>query len=418
MQSLDWLNSRTIVTIDISEKLHVLDVRSEEELEAISIDKVQMVYSSAIFKALDNELDVSRAMSAGAKRACYYSTCISSSTLLNNVSANLLILGVNSVHLFAIRNWAERIDNLIKDKCFIEAMALTFSIYENNAKAVIGLTGKKSEKRNIVAQKMAEVINSYIDHELSLLEENDQSDKDYLKEYYGHLICTVVDFCLSIEENHYLLNDLYDRFSDDCISKKAFLEALEPHVLKGFLNKLSPILANDLIAYYEENKWLANIETVVTHLDISSLDIHHVMTLCQKNSLFDAIIHIHINAFDDYLTPFNQLIQRMRLALDSEFEMTDQEIELGNKLILYIGTLLKGLSFPLNKELDADKKERVIKQILSRVLSPTNTDKYPNSCSQRTIYPNLQTLLRFDAKQFLNTISNAFETFDVDNPFL
>ncbi|CAG2121621.1 unnamed protein product, partial [Medioppia subpectinata] len=33
IQSIIWLNSRTIVTIDETEKMHVLDVKSEEELE-------------------------------------------------------------------------------------------------------------------------------------------------------------------------------------------------------------------------------------------------------------------------------------------------------------------------------------------------------------------------------------------------
>ncbi|CAG2122857.1 unnamed protein product, partial [Medioppia subpectinata] len=32
IQSIIWLNSRTIVTIDETEKMHVLDVKSEEEL--------------------------------------------------------------------------------------------------------------------------------------------------------------------------------------------------------------------------------------------------------------------------------------------------------------------------------------------------------------------------------------------------
>ena len=30
---LQWMNTRTLVTIDTKEKMHVIDVRSEEELE-------------------------------------------------------------------------------------------------------------------------------------------------------------------------------------------------------------------------------------------------------------------------------------------------------------------------------------------------------------------------------------------------
>lgn len=32
---VQWMNSRVLVTMDTNEKLHVIDVRSEEELEVI-----------------------------------------------------------------------------------------------------------------------------------------------------------------------------------------------------------------------------------------------------------------------------------------------------------------------------------------------------------------------------------------------
>ena len=41
-----WLNSRTMVVLDTSERAHVLDVRTEEVLEVVDMADVQLVYST------------------------------------------------------------------------------------------------------------------------------------------------------------------------------------------------------------------------------------------------------------------------------------------------------------------------------------------------------------------------------------
>ena len=414
-----WLNSRTMVTIDEFEKMHVLDVRSEEEIEVIEVDKIQMVYASALFKSIDNGTNVSPAMSTGAKRACYHSVCVSNTSLSNNSSSNLLILGISSIHMFSIRSWTERIDLLINENKFSEALALTLSFYESTAKAVIGLSGKKTEKRKFVSQKMVEVLNKYVDSGLtSLCPENGKIES--LFDHYRQLIPTCVDYCLSIESIHYLLIDLFDRFSDDSIAKNVFLDSLEPHILKGKLKNLNPILAKELITYYEDKKWFHNLESVVLNLEITCLDIHHVMTICQKHSLFDAIIYIHNNAFDDYMTPFDQLVQKLESYLKSGDELNEHQIQVGNKLLDYMSSILRGRSFPYEKELEPQKKFNLIKDIISRIVK---TDKTNNSYQNlkafaADIYPNLSTLLKFNSKHFLNILSNAFECFDSENSYL
>lgn len=418
IQSMVWLNSRTMVTIDEFERMHVLDVRSEEEIEIIEIDKIQMVYASALFKSIDNGTNVSPAMSVGAKRACYHSVCVSNTTLSNSNSSNLLILGLSSVHLFAIRSWTERIDLLLKDNRFVEALGLTHSFYTNTAKAVIGLNGKKSEKRKIISQKMIEVLNKYVDWGLSLTPQNGKIE--YLFEHYRHLIPTCVDYCLIIEDNHYLLNELFDKFSDDTIAKNIFLDSLEPHVLKGELKNLSPFLAKELITYYEEKKLFNNLESVVTHLEITSLDIHHVMTICQKHGLFDAIIHIHNNAFNDYMTPFDLLINKLENCLTDGNDLSDEQIGFGNKLLSYVSALLRGRSYPYEKQFETEKKLFLIKEIMSRITRISQKVESERNLKPfaADIYPNLKTLLDFNSKYFLTLLSNAFETFDSENVFL
>ena len=56
------MNPRTLVALDTKEKLHVIDVRSEEELVLIDISELQMVYNTSFFKSLATGGNVSQAL--------------------------------------------------------------------------------------------------------------------------------------------------------------------------------------------------------------------------------------------------------------------------------------------------------------------------------------------------------------------
>ena len=57
-----WLNSRTLIAIDVTERAHVLDVRSEEELEVIEVTQAELVYQNSFYKSLATGGNVSEAL--------------------------------------------------------------------------------------------------------------------------------------------------------------------------------------------------------------------------------------------------------------------------------------------------------------------------------------------------------------------
>lgn len=59
--SIHWLNSRTLALVDVRERLHVVDVRSQEELETVDLTQVRLVYASSHFKGLATGGNVSKA---------------------------------------------------------------------------------------------------------------------------------------------------------------------------------------------------------------------------------------------------------------------------------------------------------------------------------------------------------------------
>lgn len=67
------MNAKTLVTVDTTEKLHVIDVKTEEELEVIDLGDVELVYGSSHFKSLATGGNVSKAL---VKRKDYRVYCL------------------------------------------------------------------------------------------------------------------------------------------------------------------------------------------------------------------------------------------------------------------------------------------------------------------------------------------------------
>lgn len=59
---LQWINSRTLVLVDSHEKLQVVDRPTQDVLETLDLEQVQLVYNSRHFKSLATGGNVSQAL--------------------------------------------------------------------------------------------------------------------------------------------------------------------------------------------------------------------------------------------------------------------------------------------------------------------------------------------------------------------
>ena len=128
------------------------------------------------------------------------------------------------------------------------------------------------------------------------------------------------------------------------------------------------------------------------------------MSLCQQHNLFDAIIHIYNKAMLDYITPAEKLLILLSTWLSNP-PLTEQQVKLGNKLLVYISCCLAGRAYPWG---DVPKEQ--VKQVKYDVYS-TITALHSRTIGENPEppYPHLHTLLHFDTQGFLNVISIAFE---------
>ncbi|XP_070570211.1 vacuolar protein sorting-associated protein 8 homolog isoform X2 [Ptychodera flava] len=399
--SIAWFNSRTLVTVDTTERLHVVDVRTEEELEVIDLVDVELVYSSSYFKSLATGGNVSKALALAAENACYQS--------IVSYTGQLLFVGTKSVHVMTMRTWKERIDLLVKQNKFKEALTLALSFYTGKAKAVVGLIGSQQKRKAVVADKILDLLFTFVD--LSMTQHcPERGTIEVLERHFQEVVPICVDYCLTLDRTDILFSTIFDKFGADMIAKGVFLECLEPYILNDKLVSITPTVMKEFVEHYELKGMLQNVEACIVHMNVSSLDIHQVVSLCWAHGLYDAILYVYNKGMGDYVTPLEELLWVLQAATSSSKQLTDEQIKLGNKLLVYISCCLAGRAYPFG-----DIPEDIVRNVKESVFKCITTIHTKGHNEEEHVYPYLRTLLQFDTREFLNVLALAFEEPEFDS---
>ncbi|XP_014675818.1 PREDICTED: vacuolar protein sorting-associated protein 8 homolog isoform X2 [Priapulus caudatus] len=391
---LMWVNAKTMLALDTMERLHVIDIRREEELEMLDIGDVKLVYGSSHFKSLATGGNVSPAMAIAGENACYQSVAL--------FRGQVLMLGTKSVHVFNIRTWFERIDFLVRQDKHQEALALTLSFYDDKARAVVGLTRNVTRMKEQVSKKLLSVLYQY---EVSVMKNvPERGPVLLLTEHYQQVIPVCIDCCLAINRTDVLFDEIYDRISRDGIAKMVFLECLEPYIIADRLRQVAPAVMQDLVENCQRKDRIADLEHIIVHLDIMSMDIDHIVKLCWKHSLYDGIIYIFNQGMRDYISPLEELLSILNDLLLSKKEVTDSIVRLGNKILVYLSCCLAGRAYPAG-----DIPEFMVLQVKTTVLKTLTVLHTGKPPEDEPLYPYLRTLLHYNTREFLNALALAFE---------
>ncbi|XP_050447192.1 vacuolar protein sorting-associated protein 8 homolog isoform X2 [Cataglyphis hispanica] len=387
--NLRWLNPRSLIVLDNQEKLHLLDVRAQDNLETLDMSRVGISYASSHFKGLSTGGNVSKAMALAGERACYNTVIV--------FGTQLLLLGTKSLHVICIRTWTERLQYLVMQKRFSEALALGLSFYQDKGKAVIGLRGSKQHRRQIARDKVCEVLIQYMDELNQCMNENVD---------YDTIVLTCVDYCVQLENLDLLFGKLWDIVFESEGLKTSYLHALEAPLLDGSLrSKLPPLIVQQLMTLYDQENKVDSLEAIIVLLDVDCLDIHQVTTICRRRGLWEALIYLQTTALGDFTAPIHQLVPVLQnLLRDPVAALSRDCIKLGNAILVYTSCCLAGRGFPKD-ELPEGVPQRAKADILRALLSQHSS--LANDTERQ--YPYLRTLLQFDAKGFLDVIAIAFQ---------
>ncbi|XP_014213894.1 vacuolar protein sorting-associated protein 8 homolog isoform X2 [Copidosoma floridanum] len=398
MSCLRWMNSHSLAVLDIQEKMHLLDVRSQENLETLDVSNVSLSYASSHFKGLSTGGNVSKAMALAGERACYNTVV--------NFGSSLLLLGMKSLHTICVRTWTERLRHLTLQKRYREALELGLDFYRDKGKAVVGLHGSKQRRKQIVQDKVCQVLLRFMEElpQASVVgaESNDNSNVEL------EIVSTCVEYCIQLECTELLFGKLWDLVSESEGLRTAYLRALESPLMDGSLSpQLPPFIAQQLVALYNQEDRLDSLQAIIILLNVDCLDFHQVTKICDERGLWEALIHLQTAALADYTAPIHQLVPVLQKHLidNSTSEQPWDCINLGNALLVYASCCLTGRQFPRKSELPEGLPRKVKADVLRALLSIHSS----RASDVERQYPYLRTLLRFDAKGFLDALAMAFQ---------
>ncbi|XP_062286275.1 vacuolar protein sorting-associated protein 8 homolog [Scomber scombrus] len=401
--SLSWINSRTLVLVDSHEKLQVVDRPSQEILETLDLEQVQLVYNSRHFKSLATGGNVSQALALVGEKACYQS--------VSSYAGQIVYLGTKSAHIMTLRNWRERIDCLLKQEYYVEALSLAWSFHEGTAKAVVGLFGDPVKRKGVIGDKMVEILLHFAENALKKCPE--QGKIQVMEQHFHDVVPVLVDYCLLLQRTDLLFNQLYAQLVENVVAKGIFLESLESYIIVDRLGHLTTPIMKDLLAHYHDNGLMNSLERCIVHLDVTNLDIQQVIRVCWENQLYDAMLYVFNRGMNDYITPMEKLFAVIGPPLTEGRSLTDDEVVMGNKLLVYISCCLAGRAYPLG-----DIPEDLVVQVKNQVFDFLIRLHSADSSEEEQVFPYIHTLLHFDTREFLNVLAMTFEDFKNDKQAL
>ncbi|KAJ7567914.1 hypothetical protein O6H91_01G011900 [Diphasiastrum complanatum] len=417
-----WLGEQILVVLTSNEELH-LYTKEGSELEQANlfmeeIDVETVVYHTHFLNSFGNPEKVYH--NAVAVRG-----------------AALYLLGTQKLWRARLLPWKDRIKALQDAGDWMGAFHIAMELYDGKAKGVTGLPKRLDALREAIAPTLLELLSSYIDEAfayLSLalgsplssgatsLDEtgnlNGQRTLSFVaepkalnmevdvnlvaKEQYARVGGVAIEFCVHIKRTDVLFANVFEKFS--AVGQKgAFLELLEPYILKDMLGQLAPEVMQALVEHYSGRGWLQRVEQCVLHMDIASLDFNQVVKLCREHGLYSALIYLFQQGLDDYKSPLEEL-----LVVAQDVQRPNAQA-FGYKSLVYLKYCFLGSAFPPGEGvLPSERLPLLRTELLELILSPDGKAVVGSHNSQGSAYPILCYLLKLDTPATLHVLELAF----------
>ncbi|XP_053952628.1 vacuolar protein sorting-associated protein 8 homolog [Anastrepha ludens] len=356
--SVHWLGPKCVACMDVSEILHLIDVRSSKELECIDMANAGLVYGSAQFKGLATGGNVSPALALAGTHACYNS--------LMSRGTQLYVLGARSLHMIAVRTWTERISYLVKNQRWQEACDLALDGYR--------ATTERPKRKAQAKERIIMLFKEYLAASARA--------PDYC-------LGPIVKCLIAIGELDLLWTQLWDRLQN----KSLYLKHITEHIENDNIHRVNPTISQALVDHWLEIS-PSKLEEIILKLDWTCLDLNQVLKAAKRYKLYRAQIYLNAHALNDYSSPLTELIPLV----------VQESSDLGNALLVYISSCLAGRGYP-SGEIPADLVQNVKHEVLRCLTSLHSNTSVPKELP----YPYLRALLKFDTRETLNVISLAFQ---------
>ncbi|KAF9114740.1 Vacuolar protein sorting-associated protein 8 [Mortierella sp. AM989] len=465
---IQWVRPQILLLLTNTEDVIVFDPRFMCETERCSARALQIVYH-------DWFRDVAKVSRppAGAVAGAIVETkqpvgdmCYNNSWRVHK--GKLFVLGVRRLQVGTILNWTDRILALVKSGDFLEGIALATLFYTGKSvqAAVVGLPEDEATRKQMVGEKIYELLTASLNYTFNP-ERMLDVDADAAAGGVGagtvlfhDLAIQAIESCLAIEDQGFLFEDVYERYSEaSLLVKGIFLQSLEGYILQRQLTEMPPQVMQAFVKYYADRGMYKELELCICHTPCHVLEMHQIVDLCQRHKLYTGLIYVWNKSIGDYVSPVVELLkviksvlkQRRRATIAGDIdarprirgqteesfgstspammddrahqhhqdEPSDEEVV--QKLYNYLSDSLLGKSYIDGTDLEESEAVAAKVSLYSFIFSgrcvmwpPTGgqlilTGDADDAEDSEPTYPYLRLLLRHDSEEFLKVMDLAFE---------
>ncbi|KAG5650521.1 hypothetical protein H0H81_011939 [Sphagnurus paluster] len=418
-----WLNYNV-------DKLQVYDIQASKVIESVDFDSLSLL-SPSLNTTIHGAVSYSDSVGDIAHSLRVY-------------KGKIFLLGRNGLRVGTLLTWADRILSFVQDGDFLSAIDLTTSYYVGEAPGNRnGLPDDPTLRKDVIGAKMRDLMVASARYAFSQDRMTDAThvtpdgrgvDRTSLFEGLVTVCCRA---SVALGDFDFLFQELFQKY-DDAGIWKIYLRQLEPFVLNNDIRYVAPRITQRLVALHEEDGYPDRIERMIWHIDPGCLDINQSILLCQRYSLYDALIYVYTRALRDCVAPVVELLglirkvqqyRKSRIESPDHFGISDETtiepmILNAYKIYPYLASVLCGLSYPSEEPLE-EEEAILAKQEVYTFLFFGRSSVWPQGEGAKLVltadeeggveptYPYVRQLLRFDSESLLHSLDVAFE-----DPFL
>jgi WD40 repeat protein len=306
-----WLDVQVLVYLNCQNELIVLDTVTMQTMEVVDLSATQLVYATFARQANGSHLDEARS---------YFNS-------FQSADGALYLLGRQDLKKAEVQTWIQRVDGLVNDGEWLEALALALDHYEAavkplEQKRLVGGARTQGVLRGSVSERIADLLMSYVKLAIANAPGSNSNrgggaasmmsattgPLDLVKSHYQMLGRICVEYCVTIQRTDLLFTEIFQRFKESRRTE-IFCELLEPYILNGKLSVVSPEVLGDFVQYYKQQGKLTIVEQCIMHLDVTVLDFDSVIRLCRGHDLYSALIYVCNRGLNDYTTPLEVILK-------------------------------------------------------------------------------------------------------------
>ncbi|KAG2174198.1 hypothetical protein INT43_004219 [Umbelopsis isabellina] len=459
--ALQWINRQILIILTANDNMVVFDPITMTETERVNIKSKKMVFHDNFTAALEDlshesmtndgkfvTAPGSNPVSTRVIEMAYYHS-------MKSYKGRLFLLGVDHVYIGTLLSWADRIIALVQSGDFLEGIALATSFYMGKStQTVLGLPEDQQARHLIVGDKLLELLEASLNYTFS----SKRTYEGMVDETSGggtvlfhDLALGCTEACVRMNNINFLFDVAYERFAD-AGAQGVFLQVLEPYILENELYDIPPAVMKDLVAYFSQKRLFSRLEKIIWHVNPQCLDIDQVISTCQREGLYNAMIYVWNRSMNDYVSPVVELLKVIRFVIKAENPNASETA--GAEYFLRLSTSSHQLPTAADVASATIKAESMrfgaehifdyLKSVLTGKLYPDNTPMSTNEANvarsavysfifsgrcvvwpklggklvltaeggdgtSEPTYPYLRLLLRFNALKFLDALETAFE---------